>query len=46
MHKMTIVYEMGDDDFSLLEYLYSQLKWEGLSPQKGHSQDYRGGRGT
>ena len=24
----------GDEDFSLLEYLYSHLKWEGISTKK------------
>ena len=31
---MTLYREMGDEDFSLLEYLYSQLKWEGLATKK------------
>ena len=31
---MTLYRELGDEDFSLLEYLYSQLKWEGLATKK------------
>ena len=31
---MTLYWELGDEDFSLLEYLYSQLKWEGLATKK------------
>ena len=31
---MTLYREMGDEDFSLLEYLYNQLKWEGLATKK------------
>jgi hypothetical protein len=32
----------GDEDFSLLEYLYSHLKWEGISTKK----DIPGCRGS
>jgi hypothetical protein len=32
---MTIYREMGNEDFSLLEYLYNQLKWEQLATKKG-----------
>ncbi len=31
---MTLYWEMGDEDFSLLEYLYDQLKYEGLATKK------------
>ena len=31
---MTLYREMGDEDFGLLEYLYNQLKWEGLATKK------------
>ena len=31
---MTLYREMGDEDFSLLEYLYNQLKCEGLATKK------------
>jgi hypothetical protein len=31
---MTLYWELGDEDFNLLEYLYSQLKWEGLATKK------------
>ena len=31
---MTLYREMGDEDFSLLEYLYNQLKWEGLATKR------------
>ena len=31
---MTLYRELGDEDFSLLEYLYSQLKWEGLATKR------------
>ena len=31
---MTLYREMGDEDFSLLEYLYNQIKWEGLATKR------------
>ena len=31
---MTLYRELGDEDFSLLEYLYNQLKWEGLATKR------------
>jgi hypothetical protein len=31
---MTLYREMGDEDFGMLEYLYNQLKWEGLTTKK------------
>ena len=35
LQKLMILYrELGDEEFSLLEYLYSQLKWERLNTKK------------
>jgi hypothetical protein len=31
---MTLYRELGDEDFHLLEYLYNQIKWEGLATKK------------
>ena len=31
---MTLYRELGDEDFLLLEYLYHQLKWEGLATKQ------------
>ena len=42
---MTLYWELGDEDFSLLDIL-RPAKVGGPCNQKGHSQDYRGGRGT
>jgi hypothetical protein len=31
---MTLYRGMGDEDFSMLEYLYNQIKWEGLATKR------------
>ena len=43
---MTLHREMGDEDFSLLEYLYNHLKCEGLATKRDIHRIIRAGRGT